>query len=245
MAAEMGGVLYVAGGYYDATNQFAPQSFQQTLYALDTNAATPTWEVLADVPVARGDGALVALGNGRLLLLAGETHARGARTEVRTRPTVLHARMPTAYPHGRVPYVAQARAACACSMYMSASVPCKCLPALLQMHACMLTRATAAMRSRRVRVCSHCLLTGSVPQVATHDVHMYYTKHNLWVPKAPIPEARFRFAAAVHAGVAYAFGGHQTCAENKDTSPCHSTAHSSTMAYYEADVEPMFVLVKA
>ena len=75
--------MYVAGGYYDATAQFAAEAFHQTLFALDTTAATPQWEERAAAPVPRGDGALVAMGSGRLLLIGGETHARNERTKVR------------------------------------------------------------------------------------------------------------------------------------------------------------------
>lgn len=87
-------------------------------------------------------------------------------------------------------------------------------------------------------------------QVATHDVNMYYTANDMWVPKAPIPDARFRFAAAAYDGIAYAFGGHQTCPNNAtsgevDDAACINGAHNSISAYFEADSEPMFLHVKA
>lgn len=73
--------MYVAGGYYDASDMWAPDSYQQTMYALDTRVENPAWEERATVPVPRGDGALVALGSGRLLLVGGETNARDDRTQ--------------------------------------------------------------------------------------------------------------------------------------------------------------------
>lgn len=87
-------------------------------------------------------------------------------------------------------------------------------------------------------------------QVATHDVHMYYTKNDMWVPKAPIPDARFRFAAAAYNGIAYAFGGHRTCPDNTtsgevDTAACVNGAHHTVSAYLEAESVPMFVHVPA
>lgn len=86
--------MYVAGGYYDETNESSPSSFHQTLYALDTTAESPAWEERAAMPVARGDGALVAMGGGRLLLVAGETHARDNRTKVRLPLTAQHVAPP-------------------------------------------------------------------------------------------------------------------------------------------------------
>ena len=87
-------------------------------------------------------------------------------------------------------------------------------------------------------------------QVATHDVNMYYTQSDLWVAKAPIPDARFRFAAAAHDGIAYAFGGHRTCPNNAttgevDEAACVNDAHNSISAFFEAEGEPMFVHVPA
>lgn len=75
-------MVYIAGGYYDPTNMWAADSFQQTLYALDTRVTNPAWEERAAIPVARGDGALVSMGDGRLLLVGGETSARDERTKV-------------------------------------------------------------------------------------------------------------------------------------------------------------------
>lgn len=84
IAAAQDGVVYVVGGYYDSTDMSAAESFHQTLYALDTTVANPAWEERAAAPVPRGDGALVAMGGGRLLLVGGETHARNERTKVRS-----------------------------------------------------------------------------------------------------------------------------------------------------------------
>jgi hypothetical protein len=82
MAAAQDGVVYVAGGYYDSSDTWQADSFQRTLYALDTRVENSTWEVRAEVPVPRGDGAMVARGGGRLLLMGGETQARKERTNV-------------------------------------------------------------------------------------------------------------------------------------------------------------------
>lgn len=48
---------------------------------------------------------------------------------------------------------------------------------------------------------------------ATHTSLQYYPAHDTWVKKAPLPTARFRFAAAADAdGYVHAFGGHTHCA---------------------------------
>lgn len=82
MAAAQDGVVYIAGGYYDPTDTWAADSFQQTLYALDTRVENPVWEERATLPVGRGDGSLIAMGEGRLLLVGGETSAGDSRTMV-------------------------------------------------------------------------------------------------------------------------------------------------------------------
>lgn len=86
MAAAYDGVVYVAGGFHDPEGAFAADSFRQTLYALDTKAANPQWREQAPVPVSRGDASLITLRDGRLMLIGGETHARGDRTGVRSPP---------------------------------------------------------------------------------------------------------------------------------------------------------------
>ena len=54
---------------------------------------------------------------------------------------------------------------------------------------------------------------GTESQTATHTSLQYYPAHDTWVKKAPLPTARFRFAAAADAdGYVHAFGGHTHCA---------------------------------
>ena len=53
---------------------------------------------------------------------------------------------------------------------------------------------------------------GAATQTATHTSLQYYPAHDTWVKKAPLPTARFRFAAATDAdGYVHAFGGHTHC----------------------------------
>lgn len=52
----------------------------------------------------------------------------------------------------------------------------------------------------------------SATQTATHTSLQYFPAHDTWVKKAPLPTARFRFAAATDAdGYVHAFGGHTHC----------------------------------
>ena len=52
----------------------------------------------------------------------------------------------------------------------------------------------------------------SATMTATHTSLQYFPAHDTWVKKAPLPTARFRFAAAADAdGYVHAFGGHTHC----------------------------------
>ncbi|CAD7698930.1 unnamed protein product [Ostreobium quekettii] len=79
---RVGARLVVAGGYYDPSGAFAAESFRTEVQAYDT--VTESWTSLAPLPDARGDVALAVLPGDRLLSIGGETHARGARTQVAT-----------------------------------------------------------------------------------------------------------------------------------------------------------------
>ena len=53
---------------------------------------------------------------------------------------------------------------------------------------------------------------GAASMTATHTSLQYFPAHDTWVKKAPLPTARFRFAAAADAdGYVHAFGGHTHC----------------------------------
>jgi len=71
-------------------------------------------------------------------------------------------------------------------------------------------------------------------QVATHTSVHYYPKHDTWVTKAPIPTARFRFAAATDAdGFVHAFGGHVHCFSDWSVSPPTTTCPADALASHE------------
>eukprot|EP01025_Chloroclados_australasicus_P044588 TRINITY_DN4843_c0_g2_i2.p1 TRINITY_DN4843_c0_g2~~TRINITY_DN4843_c0_g2_i2.p1 ORF type:complete len:744 (-),score=133.45 TRINITY_DN4843_c0_g2_i2:407-2638(-) len=75
--------LIVLGGYYDPTSNWSPDSFRSEVEAYDTT--TGEWRALSQLPNARGDKAAVKLEGDRILVMGGETHARGEFTEVGTR----------------------------------------------------------------------------------------------------------------------------------------------------------------
>ena len=59
---------------------------------------------------------------------------------------------------------------------------------------------------------------GTESLTATHTSLQYYPAHDTWVKKAPLPTARFRFAAATDAdGYVHAFGGHTHCMVTNST----------------------------
>ncbi len=63
-----------------------PEYVQVTGFRTEVEAYSPsrgTWRSLAPVPDARGDMALAAMPGNRLLIMGGETHAEGDRTQVR------------------------------------------------------------------------------------------------------------------------------------------------------------------
>jgi len=80
--------IFVAGGYYDPTGAWLPDSFHTSVFAYDPNA--DAWSAKAPMPVARGDKAIVALDDSRLLVIAGEQHARGEVTQVPTHSVELY-----------------------------------------------------------------------------------------------------------------------------------------------------------
>ena len=50
-----------------------------------------------------------------------------------------------------------------------------------------------------------------VTQIPLHSVEMFNPEHESWSLRAPLPLARFRFAAVQYAGEVFAFGGHVLC----------------------------------
>ena len=82
-------------------------------------------------------------------------------------------------------------------------------------------------------------------QIPQHDVEIYYPEHDLWVPRAPMPLARFRFAAAEVAGEVFVFGGQTLCStgwEGFAEDDCAKNALSSTQVFLDIDHPPVFLV---
>jgi N-acetylneuraminic acid mutarotase len=83
-AASVGHV-FVFGGHYDPTasaTSFNYSAFHATVFSLDVSKSATTWLEKAPMPNARGDKAAATLSDGSIIVVGGETHARGAQTEV-------------------------------------------------------------------------------------------------------------------------------------------------------------------
>lgn len=78
-------------------------------------------------------------------------------------------------------------------------------------------------------------------QVATHEVHEYIIRDDVWVAKAPLPLPRFRHAAASVGGTAYVFGGQESCSGPDDAVACAGTTSNSIQALFDVGAEPMYL----
>ena len=85
-------------------------------------------------------------------------------------------------------------------------------------------------------------------QIPQHDVELYYPEHNVWVPKAPMPLARFRFASTQVGGEVFVFGGQLLCStgwEGFAEDDCAKNALSSTEAFLDLDHPAVFLVTRA
>lgn len=89
------------------------------------------------------------------------------------------------------------------------------------------------------------------PQIALHSVEEYDPQANTWTLKASLPEARFRFGAAVVQGVVadrvYAFGGHPTCQGFGVEPPqlCYNLGLATVLGYYDQAHPSLYTYVPA
>ena len=88
----------------------------------------------------------------------------------------------------------------------------------------------------------HNLRTTDV-KVPQHSVEMYYAAQDTWAEKAPMPFARFRFAAAAVGQTGYMFGGQGVCSDDAATAltPCQLTAAATHSVFFELDHPAVFV----
>ncbi|GIL42656.1 hypothetical protein Vafri_603 [Volvox africanus] len=84
---------------------------------------------------------------------------------------------------------------------------------------------------------------GTQNSMAMYDVEEYIVDHDIWVQKAPLPEARFRDDLAYASGRVYAFGGNPSCELTPDT-PCNATALKTVFAYFDVQYPRLYAFYK-
>ena len=79
--------------------------------------------------------------------------------------------------------------------------------------------------------------------MATHEVHEYIVRDDVWVAKAPLPMPRFRHASAAYDGAAYVFGGQvsSVCTGAGDTLDCSAVTTKTIQAFFDTQSEPMYL----
>jgi N-acetylneuraminic acid mutarotase len=155
---------------------------------LDTSASSPAWAAAPSLPEARGDVTCAAAG--------GKGYAIGGFYD----PTGTFADLDQFTEHVFELDVAGGAAAWTNKSSMPVAVGDKAAAALPDGSIVVIGGETHRN-------------DGTESQTATHTSLQYYPAHDTWVKKAPLPTARFRFAAAADAdGYVHAFGGHTHCA---------------------------------
>jgi N-acetylneuraminic acid mutarotase len=86
--ASSDGKGYAIGGYLDPT--WHPTGFKEDVFEYDAAGNAAGWVNKTSMPVDVGDKAAVTLSDGSILVLGGETHARGARTQVATHTSLQY-----------------------------------------------------------------------------------------------------------------------------------------------------------
>eukprot|EP00878_Enallax_costatus_P020354 GHUV01021508.1.p1 GENE.GHUV01021508.1~~GHUV01021508.1.p1 ORF type:complete len:354 (+),score=101.60 GHUV01021508.1:280-1341(+) len=112
--------------------------------------------------------------------------------------------------------------------------------------------AAEALAGGRVIVMGGETSNGTATEFAMHQVEEYIIADDVWVPKAPLPEARFRFDTAHVTNPSgdrvYVFGGEPTCVsgETSDGSkqPCLDVGLNSTWAFYDVAYPDIYAVVK-
>lgn len=105
----------------------------------------------------------------------------------------------------------------------------------------------AVLSGARLLIISGEIVQRGVTQVPRHEVDMYTFHDDVWTEVAPIPTARFRFAAAAVDDIIYAFGGHDLCTTVMNSAwtstvsnDCYDKALSSTQAYLTTSHSPLY-----
>ncbi|GIL73318.1 hypothetical protein Vretimale_4889 [Volvox reticuliferus] len=84
---------------------------------------------------------------------------------------------------------------------------------------------------------------GTHNSMAMYDVEEYIVEHDIWVQKAPLPEARFRDDLAYASGRVYAFGGNPSCDLTPNAS-CMVVALKTVFAYFDVQYPRLYASYK-
>ena len=189
-AFAVGTKVYAVGGYTDFLSTL------DSVEVLDTSASSPAWAAAPSLPEARGDVTCAAAG--------GKGYAIGGFYD----PTGTFADLDQFTEHVFELDVAGGADAWTNKSSMPVAVGDKAATALPDGSIVVIggethrNDGTETLKS----------LT------ATHTSLQYYPAHDTWVKKAPLPTARFRFAAATDVdGYVHAFGGHTHCMVTNET----------------------------
>ena len=84
-------------------------------------------------------------------------------------------------------------------------------------------------------------------EFALHKVEEYVADLDVWIAKAPLPEARFRFDTAHVRDNVFVFGGQPTCssANSTDKPVCVSVGLNTTWGYFDIPGPALFSIAKA
>ena len=231
-AAYINGLLYVVGGYSEMYN------ISDALEVMDPRASPPVWRQLARLPSPRGDLSCVAL-NGLLYVFGGyydpfcatvgcfntdAFNGGDARAGGASFANMSNFRTDTwSYDPATDAWTARAP-----MRYARADAAFAALPG---------GRLVAAGGEHNLRT--------TAVKVPQHSVEMYFAAEDTWAEKAPMPNARFRFAAAAVEQTTYAFGGQSICVDDGTGEggimACQSTASGTYSAFFELDHPDVFV----
>ena len=219
-----------AGGYAEAYN------ITDSLEVLDPAASVPAWRKLAPLPAPRGDLSCVAL-NGLLYVFGGYYDPYCATVGCFNNDVTMGGDPKAGA--GAVNGVSNFR-----TETWSYDPSSNAWTARASMRYVRGDAAYAALPNGRIVVAGgeRNLRTLDV-KVPQHSVEIYYAAEDTWAEKAPMPYARFRFAAAAVGQSTYVFGGQQVCSDDpaQSLNPCQSTAADSHSVFFELDHPNVFV----
>jgi hypothetical protein len=227
--------LSLPGGYtnfYDIT---------ASLEVLDLSVATPAWVPKAPLPGPRGDLSCATI-NGLLYVFGGYYDPFCAVVGVGCFNTTGDPRAGA----GAVDGVSNFR-----TETWSYDPSADAWTARAPMRYGRADAAAAALPNGRIVVAGgeHNLRTTAV-KVPQHSVEMYHATDDTWAEKAPLPNARFRFAAAGVGQSTYAFGGQAICADNTGAAgvpvaSCQMTAANTVSVFFELDHADVFLQLRS